>query len=175
MPSLPLFTKLLSHYCSNFPVFALAKDLGSIQSNLSESVVFVLGLARTPVVQFETTDGNTESRYPFYQSRHYNASDGVSLVMLPKSLPSLNYLELLEIAEFLADFGNARSRAKDLDDKIISSARGVSESLVDLVSLTTRSVMGAMDITYDGKNLSDIMIFVKGMGSVSDSKISGYV
>jgi hypothetical protein len=75
-----------------------------------------------------------------------------------------------QIEDFLADSDRARKRADDFDQKILASARNVSgsEELADLISLTTRTVMGTMDITY-GTNSSDIMIFVKGMGNFSSS------
>lgn len=50
----------------------------------------------------------------------------------------------------------------------MTSAKNVSDNLANLVSLTTRSLMGSMDITY-GSDPSDIMIFVKGMGSLEDA------
>lgn len=74
--------------------------------------------------------------------------------------------------DFLGDFGNARKRAEDLDQKILASAKNISEELADLVSLTTRTLMGAMDITY-GSDLTDIMIFVKGMGSMVNATAAG--
>jgi hypothetical protein len=64
---------------------------------------------------------------------------------------------------FLEDFVSARSRAETLDRKIISSAMEVSEDLADLVSLTTRTIMGSMVITYSGGNPNDILIFVQEM------------
>lgn len=55
-----------------------------------------------------------------------------------------------------------------LDKKILASTHNVSTSLGDLVSLTTRGLMGTMDITY-GTDPSDTMIFVNGMGDVENN------
>jgi hypothetical protein len=76
-----------------------------------------------------------------------------------------------QIADFLTDFPNARMRAEDLDQKILASAKNVSDSdnLGDLASLATRTLMGSMDITYGSGDLNDIMIFVKSMGNPSNS------
>jgi hypothetical protein len=46
----------------------------------------------------------------------------------------------------------------------LASAKDVSENLADLVSLTTRSLMATMEITYES-DPTDVMIFVKCMGT----------
>jgi hypothetical protein len=71
----------------------------------------------------------------------------------------------------LADFSDARSRAEKLDEKILSSSNDISADLADLTSLTTRSVMASMDITY-GSSSDDIMIFMKKMGDQTPGSTS---
>lgn len=67
---------------SAYPVFALAKNLGSMRS-LSDPIVYALGVARDPVVQFKTAPkGDTETLYPFYKTKYDNPADGVSLFYL---------------------------------------------------------------------------------------------
>lgn len=64
---------------SNYPVFALAKNLGEIQS-LSDPVVFALGHVRDPVIQVKTPQGeNPENRYLYYKVKYNNTGDGVSV------------------------------------------------------------------------------------------------
>ena len=56
-----------------------------------------------------------------------------------------------------------------MDNTILNAAGNVSDSLKDLVSLATRQVLGATELTIgngtDGKwNTSDIKIFMKDIG-----------
>lgn len=154
-------------------VFALSKDLRTIQTT-EESTVFALGLARNAAVKFKTANGSMEERSPFYKSKYNDASDGVGYNPLFEALlGKLTHLKSVQIEDFLTDFENARGRAYELDQRILKSAGDVSKNLTDLVSLTTRNIMGAMDITQ-GSNSDDIMIFVKGMWGLEDA-ISKYV
>ena len=75
---------------------------------------------------------------------------------------------------FITDFSSANDRAVALDEKIMSAAANISSNYVNLVSLTARQVMGALDITVlsnsDGSiDASDVQVFMKDVGG------SGYV
>ena len=79
-----------------------------------------------------------------------------------------------QVDSFITDFSNANDRAVALDEKIMSAAANISSNYVDLVSLTARQVMGALDITVssnsDGSiDASDVQVFMKDVGG------SGYV
>ena len=56
-----------------------------------------------------------------------------------------------------------------LDEKIMSAAANISAHYVDLVSLTARQAMGALDITVLGNSgnsidASDVKVFMKDVG-----------
>jgi hypothetical protein len=77
----------------------------------------------------------------------------------------------VQIVDFLNDFSNASSRAKQLDNKILQSANSVSNSLGDLVSLAIAQVYGSMQLTigtdaHGNLNKSDVMMFMKNTGGV---------
>ncbi len=72
---------------------------------------------------------------------------------------------------FLNDFNNALSASEQLDTQILADAQNVSSNYGDLLSLVARQAMSAIEITIskntDGSlNSSDIMAFMKDMGSV---------
>ena len=76
----------------------------------------------------------------------------------------------IKIDDFLADFDNARSRAKAVDATIMNAASNISSNYVDLVSLATRQTMGALEITVgaDAKGTpdpSDVMVFMEDIGT----------
>ncbi|PBL00374.1 hypothetical protein ARMGADRAFT_1058457 [Armillaria gallica] len=66
---------------------------------------------------------------------------------------------------FLSDFTNAKQRAIELDNKIISDTRQISENYADLVTLAARQAL-AVDITVSKDNqgqwnTSDVMTFMR--------------
>jgi len=73
-----------------------------------------------------------------------------------------------QLKDFITDFPNARDRAAAFDNMVMSGAREVSDEVADLVALTTRTVMGSMDVTC-GSDPSDIMFFVSAMGSTHET------
>ena len=77
----------------------------------------------------------------------------------------------VQIIDFLNDFGNASSRAQQLDNKILQSANSVSDDLGDLVSLAIAQVYGSMQLTvgtdaHGSLNKSDVMMFMKNIGGI---------
>ncbi|KAI0712927.1 hypothetical protein C8T65DRAFT_726919 [Cerioporus squamosus] len=130
-------------------VFAMAVDLGNIQSTTSP-VTWAVGYVRDPVVPYTTPSGATEVRRPYWTTRF---SDIMAL-----------------IDAFLADYSAAHDRAIQLDERIMGDAAKISPQYVDPVSLVTRQVMGALDITVlggSGNNgdATDVKAFMKDIGS----------
>ncbi|KAH9942428.1 uncharacterized protein BXZ73DRAFT_88008 [Epithele typhae] len=74
------------------------------------------------------------------------------------------------IDDVVQDFPAALARAVALDAQIMNAAVQISAEYVDLVSLATRLTMGTMEMTvgldsHNNINSSDVMIFVKDIGS----------
>lgn len=73
------------------------------------------------------------------------------------------------------DFERAQQAADNFDNKLLLAGSAISSDYADLLSLTTRQILGSLDITLalgsDGKwNFSDTMVFMKNMGAAgSDS------
>jgi hypothetical protein len=75
----------------------------------------------------------------------------------------------VQIVDFLNDFSNASSRARQLDNKILQNANSVSDGLEYLVSLAVAQVYGSMQLTigtdaHENLNNSDKMVFMKNIG-----------
>ncbi|KAI0705087.1 hypothetical protein C8T65DRAFT_240266 [Cerioporus squamosus] len=130
-------------------VFAIAVDLGSIQST-SAPVTWAIGYVRDPLVPYTTPSGVTEVRRPYWTTRY----------------PDVSAL----IDAFLADYPAAHGRAVDLDKRILGDAAKISPQYADLVSLVARQVMGSLDFTVlggsgTGGNATDVKAFMKDIGS----------
>lgn len=76
-----------------------------------------------------------------------------------------------QILGVLNDFGDALSNAIALDNQILHDGSQISTNYYDLLALSTRQAMGAIDITVgqDGAgnlNTSDIKAFMRGTGGI---------
>ncbi|KAF9007842.1 hypothetical protein BDQ17DRAFT_1350037 [Cyathus striatus] len=135
---------------NNWPVLAFRVDLGTI-TQTSDPVVWSLGLVREPVIQY-TTSGNIQLRSSYYWSA-YNAVDDI-------------------VKDVIGKFNDVRSKAVNLDNKILADAGAISSNYSDLISFALRLVFGAMDITIPrdssgALNTSDVKIFMKDIGASS--------
>ncbi|KAK0196527.1 hypothetical protein F5146DRAFT_1129307 [Armillaria mellea] len=127
----------------HFVMLGHAFNLHNITKTTS-SVVWAIGLVRDPVINFDTI-GNRSS---YFWTAYNTVNDAIDF--------------------FLSDFPDAKQRAVDLDNKIISEARQISENYADLIALAARQAL-AVDITVskgsDSQwNTSDIMTFMKDIG-----------
>ncbi|KAL1735522.1 hypothetical protein EV714DRAFT_243584, partial [Schizophyllum commune] len=133
---------------NDWPIFAIAYDLGTV-TNESSEVVWGIGLARDRIAQAQTGSGPQEDRYPYYLS-HYGSSS-----------------ESFE--DFLQSYDKASARADDLDRKIMRAASNKSAEYADLIALGTRQVLAAFQVTIskgaDGYNVSDVQAFMKDSGT----------
>ncbi|CAL1714539.1 unnamed protein product [Somion occarium] len=130
-------------------VYAFSTDLSDI-SQTSEPVVWCLGIVRNPTITYTDPSGRLQLRSPYFASQYSTISDVVDA--------------------FLSDYPNAVSRADQLDAKIFSDARNVSQSsaLKNVLSFTAPVAMGATELTIangtDGKwNTSDVKMFMKDL------------
>ncbi|KAF5343348.1 hypothetical protein D9758_014189 [Tetrapyrgos nigripes] len=131
------------------PVFAIAADLGKIQST-SQPVVWSLGVVRDPMVQYILPSEKQESRRPYFFSDPRFSSQKIEDV----------------IDFFMQDYQPGLQRSNDLDARILQDAAAVSvgneQEYLSLVSLSTRQVLAGFDITT-GPN-GDIKAFTKNTG-----------
>ncbi|KAH9000737.1 hypothetical protein EDB86DRAFT_2802105 [Lactarius hatsudake] len=132
-----------------FAVFAISRDLGTIQAT-EDPVVWAVGFTMDPVINYTDPSGAApRQRSLFYKTQY---SDDTSLIV-----------------DFLGDFANASSRAQILDQKILQGAAPVSNLLGDLVSISTAQVYGSTQLTIGtdangNYNKSDVMMFMKNIG-----------
>ncbi|KAH9050589.1 hypothetical protein EDB84DRAFT_1555238 [Lactarius hengduanensis] len=134
-------------YATTLPGFALSRDLGTIQVT-QDPIVWVVGFATDPAINFKDLSGTPQQRSSFYKTKY---SDDQSLVV-----------------DFMNDFANASSRARQLDQKILQDAAPISGLLGDLVSFATAHVYGSTQPTVaidsSGEfNKSDVMAFMKNI------------
>ncbi|KAF9443523.1 hypothetical protein P691DRAFT_407186 [Macrolepiota fuliginosa MF-IS2] len=133
----------------NWLVFAFSVDLGTIApGNQPDPVVVALGIVRDPSIA-NATEPSVQNRRSYYWSAYSGMEEVVSA--------------------FLSDSSDARNRNSALDSKIVSAALAVSPEYADIVSLVTRQIFAAMDITIppaqsEQSNNSDVKIFMKDMG-----------
>ncbi|KAI9459212.1 hypothetical protein BJY52DRAFT_1211943 [Lactarius psammicola] len=142
---------------NNFAVFAISRDLGLIQAT-EDPVVWTVGLTMDPVINYTDPSGAApRQRSLFYRTRY---SDDTSLIV-----------------DFLGDFANASSRARELDQKILQGAATVSDLLGDLVSVATAQVYGSTQLTIGtdangNYNESDVMMFMKNIGGLNPNRVN---
>ncbi|KAF7428113.1 hypothetical protein PC9H_007332 [Pleurotus ostreatus] len=132
------------------PVLGISIDWGNITST-SEAAVWSFGVYRNPSMQYLMSDGSFQQRSPYFMSTITKPLDAPKFV--------------------LDDFPRALAAAIDFDTKLRAEGTAVSSKYADLLALTARQVMGAMDITIppakDGAwDIKDVKIFMKNLGSV---------
>ena len=151
----------------DWPVFAIAYDLGTVTDESSE-VAWGIGVARDRIAQAQTGFSPEEDRYPYYLSQYRSSSEAVSENDCHH--PQMLILRSrCQFEDFLQSYDNASSRADDLDRKIMSAASNKSAGYADLIALGTRQVLAAFEVTIskgaDGYNVSDIQAFMKDSGN----------
>ncbi|KAI0309520.1 hypothetical protein OF83DRAFT_1071921 [Amylostereum chailletii] len=144
-----------------WPVFAISKKLGTIQSTASP-VVWAVGFARDPAVMYTDVSGTQQQRHLYYQS---NYSDISTL-----------------IGDFLDDFPAALQRADALDAKLLNAAAALipGSEYSDLLSISTRQVYASTELTIatkaDGSfDTSDVMMFMRDTGAGNSEYIRPFV
>ncbi|TCD67966.1 hypothetical protein EIP91_011767 [Steccherinum ochraceum] len=146
---LPAISADTSAPVSHNPIFAVAVDLGKI-SQTPQSIVWALGVTRTPAIAYTTGTGAVQTRAPYFKMKYPTVQDAIDA--------------------FLSDFSDAMQRANTFDTKIRGDTAAISPTFSTMVSLTARQVIGATDLTItkgsDGKwNTSDVKMFMKDVGT----------
>lgn len=77
----------------------------------------------------------------------------------------------LQISFVLNDFNRSLDAALTFDSKIMAAANQISPSYADLLALTTRQALSALEVTISQApngswNTSDVKLFVKDMGNM---------
>ncbi|KAI9513396.1 hypothetical protein F5148DRAFT_1006486 [Russula earlei] len=140
-----------------FAVFAISRDLGTIQST-QDPVVWTVGFTPDPAINYTDPSGAPPTQRNLYYKSKYS-DDGTLIV------------------DFLNDFSNASSRAQQLDQKILQDAASASNLLGDLVSLAIHQVYGSTQLTIGTDalgnfNKSDVMMFMKNIGGAEPNRVN---
>lgn len=164
----------LTHCSPFFDTLSFALDLGMIQ-NTSEPVVWAIGVIRDPAIKFSNSNGQLEERRAYYWSAYSSVHDVVRQRLRLGGKHTLIFT--MQILGVLNDFESALDNAIALDNQIHHDGSQVSTNYYDLLALTTRQAMGAIDITVGqdssgNLNASDIKAFTRGAGGIGSG---GYV
>ncbi|KAG9022692.1 hypothetical protein FS842_005957, partial [Serendipita sp. 407] len=130
----------------NWPVFALAHDMGNITSTPSDPIVFSIGHVRDPAVKYIVGGGILQDRSVYYWSAFSSVLDMIS--------------------SFLGDYSSALSRANTLDAKVSADATEVSSNYASIAALSIRQAFATIEITIsknsDGSwDSEDVLVFMK--------------
>ncbi|KAH9064488.1 hypothetical protein EDB87DRAFT_1241631 [Lactarius vividus] len=142
---------------SNYPVFGIARDLGTIQAT-QDPIVWTIGLTTDPAIQYTDPSTDTPRRRSLFYKTQYPTDESL-------------------IPDFLDDFSQALLRAQQLDLKILHDSANISGALGDLVSLATAQVYGSIQLTVgldasDNFNQSDVMAFMKNIGGSFPNRVN---
>ena len=149
----------------NFAIFAIARNLGTVQAT-QDPIVWAVGFVTDPAINYTDILGASQQRSLFYKTQY---SDDTSLVSIRVRQQFVYLMLCPKVIDFLNDFVNASSRARQLDSKILQEAAPISGLLGDLVSLATAQVYGSTQLTVGTDasgnfNESDVMAFMKNVG-----------
>jgi hypothetical protein len=150
-----------------FAVFAIARDLGTIQVTQAP-VVWTVGYTTDFAINYTDLSGAPPThRRPYYKIKYSSDADLASIYGNCWG----NYVSnnIVQITDFLNDFSGAYLRAQQLDNKILQDANSVSNDLGGLVSVAIAQVYGSMQLTigtdaHGNLNDSDVMMFMKNIG-----------
>ncbi|KAI0278702.1 hypothetical protein BGY98DRAFT_916704, partial [Russula aff. rugulosa BPL654] len=144
----------------NLPVFAISRDLGTIQAT-QDPVVWAIGYTTDPAINYSDLSGAPPiSRSPYYKIQYSNDEELA-----------------IQIVDFLNDFSNASSRALQPDYKIFDDSQSISSDLPMLTSTALAEVYGSMQLTigtdeHGNLNTSDVMMFMKNIGGGKKNRVN---
>jgi hypothetical protein len=156
---------------NQYAVFAIARDLGTIQATQAP-VVWTVGYTTDRAINYTDLSGAPPSyRSPYYKTQYSTDTDLASICR--NCWEDYMSNNKVQIVAFLKDFSNASLRAQELDNKILQVANSVSNNLGGLVSVSIAQVYGSMQLTvgtdlHENLNDSDIMIFMKNIGGFGE-------
>jgi hypothetical protein len=159
----------LSPIIDNFAVSAISRDLGTIETTQAP-VVWAIGYTTDPAISYTDLSGAPPaSRSPYYKTK-YQDDESLASIEIISSGDMFN--NKVQIVDFLNDFSNATSRARQLDNKILQDANNVSNNLGEIIIASIAELYGSMQLTVgtdEGGNPdeSDVMMFMKNIGGVT--------
>jgi hypothetical protein len=155
----------------NLAVFAISRDLGTIQATQdSDPVVWAIGYTTDPAINYTDLSGAPPtSRSPYYRIQYSNDEELASIYGNSWGDNVSNIKG--QIVDFLNDFVNASIRALQPEDKIFDDSKSITDDLSRLTSTALAEVYGSMLLTigadeHGNLNKSDVMMFMKNIGGV---------
>ncbi|KAK5992210.1 Glutaminase A [Cladobotryum mycophilum] len=128
-----------------WPVFAFARDLGSVGSNVYASTLFTIGLAQDNGIEFQGA-GDTPQQVPSFWKSYFNELDLVNF--------------------FYKDYTYAAQYSNNLDNKISRDSIAVGgQDYATITSLALRQAFGGLQYVGTEK---DPRVFLKEISSDSD-------
>ncbi|OCB90969.1 DUF1793-domain-containing protein [Sanghuangporus baumii] len=138
-----------------FNTLSFSVDLGSVSST-SDPIAFALGVVRDPVIQYTNRLTQIEERSAYYWSQFTNIHDAIG-----------------DVVNHSVD---ALSTAVSLDNQILGDADKISNNYGDILSLSTRQAMSALEYTLPkangALNTSDVKAFMKDMGGIGSGGVN---
>jgi hypothetical protein len=112
----------------------------------SDPIVWSIGFVRDPAIKYITANG-FQDRSLYFWTKYSSVTDLIS--------------------DFLADFGQALTRANALDAQVQADAEKISVDYAAVAALSLRQAVGATEITVSKDasgafNTSDVLMFMKG-------------
>jgi hypothetical protein len=153
----------------NSAVFAISSDLGTIQAT-ADPVVWAIGYTTDPATNYSDLSGAPPiSRSPYYKIQYPNDEELVSINGSSRGDNMSNIKS--QIVDFLNDFSNASSRARQPENKIFNDSASITNDLEVLTAIAIAEVYGSMVLTigtddHGNLNQSDVMMFMKNIGGV---------
>jgi hypothetical protein len=158
----------LSFISNPSAVFAISRDLGTIQAT-QDPVVWAIGYTTDVAINYTDLSGATPtSRNPYYKIQYSNDADLASVDT--HSWEIMSDIKA-QIVDFLNDFSAASSRAGQVNKETISDSDSVTVILGQMIFIAIAEVYGSMQLTigtdaHGNLNKSDVMMFMKNIGGV---------
>ena len=158
------------HPISDNFVFAISRDLGTIQST-TDPVVWAIGYTTDPAVNYSDLSGAPpKSRSPYYKTRYSNDEELASIYGKSQGDNMSNFES--QIVDFLNDFSNVSPIALQSENMIYNESQTITNDLGVTTTIALAEVYGSMQLTVGtdkqgNYNTSDVMMFMKNIGGVN--------
>lgn len=140
----------------------------------SADAIWTIGLFRSPAVQYMNSQGRIEERQPYFLSKYQDGLSAVSFTALLNVFDSDHNYTNMQVRNATDDFQYALNISIGFDNQISADALHYSQEYADLLTISTRQALSALEITLvqstDGTwNSTDVKAFMKNMGSIGGS------
>jgi hypothetical protein len=135
---------------NRWPVFALARSLGSVKNQSSSPAIFTIGHVRDPVIHYIVKGDALQDRHPYFLTQYSSAGQIIS--------------------DFLPGYEDALTRAKAMDAQVNSDSTKISDDYAGIVDLSIRQTFGAIELTVSKTESGeidpdDLLVFMKEISS----------